>query len=280
MKEDNKKKKTTTAKKTSSVKKASTASKTTAKKTTTKKAPVAAKKTTTAKKATQKKETVKKVAPKKVTKVAPKKTVVKKVEEKKIEQKKVEETNIQKNEKYDNQLIARGVLIVACSLIIVFLIIGFIDSSVKQINIGNSNTQSYIIKKNVIDKSHVLELNNAKESLSKLNGNYFVYISYTTSSSIDLFERDLKKVIDKYDLKDKFYYIDVTNIIKKNDYLKEINNSLGYLDTLVTQVPTIVYVNSENIITRDSIIARSDNKLIQIGDFQKLLDINEFKEKK
>ena len=55
--------------------------------------------------------------------------------------------------------------------------------------------------------------------------------------------------------------------------VKLVNEYLGYSDVLVSKVPTILYVNEDNIIRIENIITRDDDELITSGDFQKLLDI-------
>ena len=82
-------------------------------------------------------------------------------------------------------------------------------------------------------------------------------------------EKDLKKVINKYELNDKFYYLNVSDIKEKKNYIDKINKSLK-LEEEIKQVPTIVYIREGKVV---DIIERSDDNMMNVGDFQKLLDI-------
>jgi hypothetical protein len=70
------------------------------------------------------------------------------------------------------------------------------------------------------------------------------------------------------------YYINVTDLKNKKDYINKLNNTLGLKDVIITQVPTIIYFKDGEV-TKGNIISRSDDKLMSSGDFQKLLDKNE-----
>ena len=134
-------------------------------------------------------------------------------------------------------------------------------------------SKSYLVKNSIITK----EINNKKEFDNVLNENgneYFILISYTDSKDTYNMEKSLKKIINKYNLSDSFYYYNVTDIKDNKDYLDEINNSLSIFDVKIKQVPTIIYVNN-NTVTKSGIITRDDKNMMDAGDFQKLLDINE-----
>ena len=83
-------------------------------------------------------------------------------------------------------------------------------------------------------------------------------------------KRQLKSIIDKYSLSDRFYYLDVTNIMEEDNYLERINNAF---DTdVITQVPIILYYQNGKL-AADGVVLRDDKNPINAGDFQKLLDI-------
>ena len=56
---------------------------------------------------------------------------------------------------------------------------------------------------------------------------------------------------------------------KKLNYIDKINKSLK-LEEEIKQVPTIVYIREGKVV---DIIERSDDNMMNVGDFQKLLDI-------
>ena len=134
---------------------------------------------------------------------------------------------------------------------------------------------SYLITNKEIPMNHILNINSASETLKSLNGDYYIYISYTNSKEVYNLEKNLKKLITSYNLKDKFYYLNVNNIYNDPNFKDEINAYLGYRDAKVSSVPTIVYVNKDNVVRIENIITREDNNMMTLGDFQKLLDINE-----
>ncbi|MBR1416243.1 MAG: hypothetical protein IJ572_00295 [Bacilli bacterium] len=296
MKEESKAKKTSVKKetakkasttKTSAAKRVVTKTATAAKKTTTKKvttkpttktvAKSSAKKTASVK-APAKKTTSKKVVKKKETIAEPKEVTTSRIIESSVAKEiapevKVEESNTNKD------LVLRSIIIMTYTIIIVLLVIGFIDSLINA-KPNKVDTDSYIVSKQVLKESNIIDIRDARTKFSNFNGNYFIYLSYSNNSLINTFEKELENVIDKYGLKDKFYYVSLDAIKDYDNRLELTNKYLGYTDVLVTKLPTIIYVNNDNIVRRENIITREDNNLITIGDFQNLLDINNFKTKK
>lgn len=128
---------------------------------------------------------------------------------------------------------------------------------------------SYLEKNNLVKET--ININNYNISN---NGDYFLYISYRGQKDIYNLEKNLKDLIKKYNLQDKFYYIDVTDKLGNKELLQEINTALKLEAFQVKQVPTIIYFNKNNEVLRNNIITREDNNLIEAADFQKLLDIN------
>ncbi len=129
-------------------------------------------------------------------------------------------------------------------------------------------SQSYLVKEKVIS-SEIQSLEEVDAIFAEVPDEYFVYVSYTGSEAIYNMEKDLKKVINKYELNDQMYYLNVTSIKDKDNYLKDIKKSLN-LDQDIKQVPTIIYIKEGKVV---DIIERNDNNMMNVGDFQKLLDI-------
>ena len=245
--------------------------KTTTKKSTTKKTS-ASKKSVGAKKTAVKTTTAKKSTPEK--------RVISTVSKEEI--KKTEVVEPKKETTYNTDLLLRATIIVAYTLIIVILVIGFAETYTKDLKVESSYKPAYLVKEEILKEDNVLTLENARNRLSLLRGDYFVYVGYTKMYNNDVHTLDMgiANLINKYDLKDKFYYLNIDSILNRKNKVDLVNDYLGYRDVLITKVPTIVYVNSENIIRRENIITRDDDKLITVGDFQKLLDINQFVAKK
>jgi hypothetical protein len=134
--------------------------------------------------------------------------------------------------------------------------------------------ESYLIKSNTIS----LEVNDIKEienAFTEAPSEYFIYIGYHDDENVYKLEKSLKKVIDKYDLNDIFYYIDVTDMKNSDNYIEELNNALGLTDNKIVNIPTIIYVR-DGVVLSDGIITREDDNLITAGDLEKLLEMYEF----
>ena len=129
-------------------------------------------------------------------------------------------------------------------------------------------SQSYLVKEKVIS-SEIQSLDEVEAIFAEVPDEYFIYISYTGSDVVYNLEKKLKKVINQYELNDQFYYLNVTSIKDKENHLDEINKSLK-LNTNIKQIPTIIYVKEGKVV---DFIKRNDNNIMNVGDFQKLLDI-------
>ena len=136
--------------------------------------------------------------------------------------------------------------------------------------------RSYLVSSGTIKSKNELSLENANDTLSKVNGDYFIYIGYTNSKDVYKLEKQIKKLVRKYGIENKFYYINVTKLLSDPSYIEKINNSLKLIDVKISKVPTIIYVNKDNEIVYNNVLTRNDNNIITIGDFQKLLDTNGF----
>ena len=174
-----------------------------------------------------------------------------------------------KSEKYiptKNYIIAA--LIVVGSILLVLY--GF---SWYNAYIDHLYSKSYLVKNSIISKE--IKSKAEFDNVLKETGNeYFILISYTGSKDTYKLEKSLKKVITDYKLEDSFYYYNVTDLKKDKNYLKEINSSLQEFDVTVKAVPTIIYV-SNNTVSSSGIINRDDDNMMNAGDFQKLLDLNQ-----
>lgn len=271
-------KKATTSSNATKSTKAKTTTKTTPKKTTT-----GVKKTTTKtviapKKATQKKETPKVVAPKveevkkievveeitvEIEPVIQEEMVVEKVEsmtpkaETKKEVKSVE--NLLNREKM--------MTLVVSILLIIFLSIYLFqirkDNEEKKIN------TSYLVTNNLVAKE--LTLVNDLKNLNPTKSYYFVFINYQGDKANYDLETGIKDIINKYRIKDSFYYLNVTSTKDDSNLIGKINESLG---VNIRNVPALLYFNEDGLV---DYVRRDDDNMIEAGDFQKMLDIWEFK---
>lgn len=135
--------------------------------------------------------------------------------------------------------------------------------------------ENYLIKTDTIS----LEVNDITEiesTFTEAPTEYFVYIGYRNDENVYKLEKDLKKIIDKYNLNDTFYYIDITNLKEEENYIEKLNNALGLTENKIENVPTIIYFKNGTVAS-DAIITREDNNMMEAGDFEHLLEMYEFK---
>lgn len=81
------------------------------------------------------------------------------------------------------------------------------------------------------------------------NKDAIIYVSKLNDESIRLFENKFKNIINKNNLNNKILYLDLTEELKENNIVKEINKKYG---KEMTEAPTIV-------ITKDGKISSSYN---------------------
>ena len=82
--------------------------------------------------------------------------------------------------------------------------------------------------------------------------------------------KSLKEVNDIFS-EAPIYYLNITSIKDEEDYIDQINKALSLEEIKVTNVPTIIYYKEGKAV---DIISREDDNIMNVGDFQKLLDIN------
>lgn len=76
------------------------------------------------------------------------------------------------------------------------------------------------------------------------NKDAIIYVSKLNDESIRLFENRFKNIINKNNLNNKILYLDLTEELKENNIVKEINKKYG---KEMTEVPTIVIIKDGKI---------------------------------
>lgn len=76
------------------------------------------------------------------------------------------------------------------------------------------------------------------------NKDAIIYISKLNNENIRLFENKFKNIINKNNLNNKILYLDLTEVLKENNIVKEINKKYG---KEMTEVPTIVIIKDGKI---------------------------------
>ena len=130
---------------------------------------------------------------------------------------------------------------------------------------------SYLITSNTIQNSN--DLNSFSQLIQEMPSSYFVYISYTGNEEVYNLEKNLKMVIDKYNLNDIFYYVDVTNLTGKENYLEEIKSSLKL--PRLKNVPAIIYVDEGKVLESNILDGIKDTNF-KINDLEDLLSVYDY----
>lgn len=124
---------------------------------------------------------------------------------------------------------------------------------------------SYLISSNTIS----LEMNDLEEIdnvLAETGSYYFVYIGYTQDESVYKLEKELKPTIDEYDLHNNFYYLNVTDIMKKKNYLKDIAVKLNIPENTIKRVPIILYFKDGKLVEEGIYTAKDFKEVVENMD--------------
>lgn len=97
--------------------------------------------------------------------------------------------------------------------------------------------------------------------------NTFIYVTYTGDENIYKLEKDLKKLVNNYELANEFIYVNVTDEMVDEDFINELNDKLNITEK-ISQLPVILYYK-DGVLTD---IVDSEENLFSVADFQKLLD--------
>lgn len=128
---------------------------------------------------------------------------------------------------------------------------------------------SYLITSNTLSVE-IKDLSETVQVLKESPSEYFVYISYTNDEKIFNFEKKLKKLIDNYNLKDEFYFVNVTNIKDDENFYSEINDTFN--TKLISNIPSILHFKNNEL--KKVIYNKDLNKTYT--NFENLLKENEF----
>lgn len=134
----------------------------------------------------------------------------------------------------------------------------------------NKIATSYLVKEKIIS-NEIKSLNEVEDIFSEAPASYYVYVSYTGSEEIYNMEKEIKDLIVDYNLNDSIYYLNVTSIKDEKDAIDQVNRALKLEDKKISKLPTIIYYKDGVAL---DIITRNDNNIMNAGDFQKLLDVN------
>ena len=159
-------------------------------------------------------------------------------------------------------------LYVILGIIFILLLCWYITSWVK-IKKEERLSTSYLLKTNTISY-HLDDLKEISSVLQESPNEYFIYISYTGNEDIYKLEKKLKHLIDDYNLKDEFYYLDITSFKNDEDLLNKLGKSFN--TKLITNTPCILYFKDNNL---EEVIV-DKNKVFNYNKFINLLKDNAY----
>ena len=133
----------------------------------------------------------------------------------------------------------------------------------------NRLSESYLIKSKKVS-NEIQGLEGINDVLLETPSTYFLYISYTGDEEIYNMEKELASLIEDYGISESTYFLNVTSIKNDKDLVEKVNKALN-LDKEVKQVPTIIYYSDGKVV---DLIVKEGNNIMDVGDFQKLLDKN------
>lgn len=164
---------------------------------------------------------------------------------------------VQKTKTTQNELIISKncivVILIAAVLITIFLAKTFGDSISKDI------TKSYLLENKIVQNE--LNSTNIEEMFQKEQS--FVFLTSLNNEEEYQLEKKLHKLIEENDLKENFYIFDVN----KNNSV-DLNTTFK-LEGRQLKIPTILYYKNGVLVDT---VTREDEKMIESGDFLKLLD--------
>ncbi len=175
-------------------------------------------------------------------------------------------TDIKKNERFiPIKNYFKAILIVVVAICLVWYVLSWY-----RVLKENKVATSYLVKEKIVSKE-INDLSEVNDVFLEAPTNYFVYVSFTGDEDIYNMEKELKSLIIDYNLNDLFYYLNISSIKDDKELISKVNEALNLNGIKITNIPTIIYFKDREAI---DVIKRSDDNIMNAGDFQKLLDEN------
>ena len=141
--------------------------------------------------------------------------------------------------KNKNQQVKRLVIVICVIAAFILAVLYFYRWH--QVSEQEKYLNSYLTSTNTITYE-MKDIGEIDTVLSETSSYYFVYIGYTGDEKVYNLEKELKPVIDKYNLHNYFYFINVTDIKDKNkNYMKDIADKLNISSNKISKVPIILF---------------------------------------
>lgn len=168
------------------------------------------------------------------------------------------------------QKISRNKILIGSAIVVVLILLGFYIYQWQKVKNQEKYMNSYLLDSGTVSLE-IKNLDEVSQILTESPNEYFVLITYTGDKETYELEEDIKSIIDDYKLSDAFYYLNIKNLLKEDNYLNRLNNAFN--TDKITAVPIILYYKDDVLIDT---VSRVDDNIINAGDFQKILDIYEY----
>ena len=109
-----------------------------------------------------------------------------------------------------------------------------------------------------------------KDTTVELDADTFLLVSYVQDEDVHNNEKAIRKMLNKKNLLDNVLYLDVTEQKERDNFINELNYTLGLKDKLkIENIPAVIYYK-EGVPT---ITIDSKNHLVNEGDFEHIIDM-------
>ena len=138
------------------------------------------------------------------------------------------------------------------------------SGTIMDVGFIKSCNESYLISSDTIYLV-VNNINEIKNVFLEAPNYYFVYISSLCNENAYNLEKELKPLIDEYQLQNNFYFLDVTNFKDSNlDYKNDIALALDIDQNIISDIPVILYFKDGKLL----------NDIFTAEEFKNILESN------
>ena len=138
------------------------------------------------------------------------------------------------------------------------------SGTIMDVGFIKSCNESYLISSDTIYLV-VNNINEIKNVFLEAPNYYFVYISSLCNENAYNLEKELKPLIDEYQLQNNFYFLDVTNFKDSNlDYKKDIALALDIDQNIISDIPIILCFKDGKLL----------NDIFTAEEFKNILESN------
>lgn len=168
------------------------------------------------------------------------------------------------------QKVSRNKILIVSAIVVVLILLVFYIYQWQKVKNQEKYMNSYLLDSGTVSLE-IKNLDEVSQILTESPNEYFVLITYTGDKETYELEKDIKSIVDDYKLSDSFYYLNIKNLLKEDNYLNRLNNAFN--TDKITAVPIILYYKDDVLIDT---VSRVDDNIINAGDFQRILDIYEY----